>query len=515
MRVFFVILLVSLVGLPMVMQQRDALPPDDARRVIIMTPHNEQIRDEFARGFDRWHRERYGDAVNVIYNVPGGTSEIRTLLQAQFIADLERDDPLGGDADIVFGGGSYEHDQLKRGVTTVVDGVERSTTISIPIAFDGDWLTSVYGENAIGDGTLFDPDHYWFGTALSGFGIVYNRDVLHDLALDEPLTWTDMCHPALQGWVALVNPAQSGSVTTAFDAILKQRGWEDGWRILRRMGANARYFSGTSVKVPIDVSQGDAAMGLAIDFYGRFQSQAIVASIGDDRVGYIDPKGVSTIDPDPISILRGAPNRDIAERFVEFCLTPAGQSLWQYRASPDNDIGEGPTQFELRRLPIRRDVYDDPMYRERRIDDANPFDLAAPMRYPDRNIRAFIAVLFAGMAMEPHDELAAAWTAIIGHPAYPADDAGLVRAEDVDDPTLRAMIEAFDRMPTMRTPDGTERPLRTSEHLAELKAGWLRDGWRNEGLWPDEASPTDILRQEFSAFFRQQYGRVLQLRDET
>ena len=54
------------------------------------------------------------------------------------------------------------------------------------------------------------------------------------------------------------------------DAI--EQGWIDGVRLMQRIGANARYFTDTSTKIPVDVSMGNAAAGLAIDFYGRYQS---------------------------------------------------------------------------------------------------------------------------------------------------------------------------------------------------------------------------------------------------
>ncbi|MCA9294975.1 MAG: extracellular solute-binding protein, partial [Phycisphaerales bacterium] len=455
--------------------------------------------------------EHFGQRVNVVYNVPGGTSEIRKLLQAQYTADLQRGDTLGGDADLVFGGGSYEHDVLSKGVTVNVEGTPTTVSISAPVDFDDAWLRDIYGDNIIGDITLYDPKHHWFGLALSGFGIVYNRDVLKDLGVDEPETWVSLCDPHLRGWIALVNPGQSGSVTTAFEAILKQKGWDEGWAILRRMGANARYFSASSLKPPTDVSQGDAAMGVSIDFYGRFQAQAVLASVGDDRVGYVDPPGVSTIDPDPISMLRGAPNPVLARRFIEFCLSDEGQALWQFRTAKDGQAqpdGMGPEQFELRRLPIRRSMYGNARYLERFVDNVNPFDLAAPMRYPDRNFRAFIPVLFASMTMESHEALRAAWTAIVEHEAYPADAKGLVRADDVDDPVLHRMLEAFDAFPTIRTPEGEQWSLGDVERLGDIKAGWLRGGWRGKGLWPAAASPEDILRKEFGVFYRAQYERI-------
>ena len=121
---------------------------------------------------------------------------------------------------------------------------EAESLVQPPVALSPAFLESVFGRNDVGGEPLYDVDGHWYATALSGFGIVYNRDVLARLELDVPEAWIDLTHPRLQGWLALVNPGQSGSVTTACDAILQRLGWERGWQILRRAGGNARYFSG-------------------------------------------------------------------------------------------------------------------------------------------------------------------------------------------------------------------------------------------------------------------------------
>lgn len=502
-RVVVGLLFALLLAAPFALRPDRPLPPDGARELIVITPHNEQIRAEFGAAFDAWHRAHHGEPVEVVWSVPGGTSEIRKMLTAQFVAALEAGREPGGGADLVFGGGSYEHDVLKRGVSIVVAGAERGASISVPIDFDPAWLEETYGPNEIGDARLYDPDRHWFGTALSGFGIVSNRDVLERLGVPEPRTWADLADPRLVGRVALVNPGQSGSVTTALEAILQREGWVRGWRILRRTAANARYFSGSSLKPPADVSQGDAAAGICIDFYGRFQAQAILAATGSRRVAYVDPPGVSTIDPDPISMLRGAPDPELARRFVAFILSEEGQALWQL---PATDDGLGPRRFELRRMPVRRAFI--ARHGDRMIDQVDPFALASKVEQPVAAIRAFIPALFAALAMENHALLRQAWERIVAHPAYPATRE-IVVAEDVADPELAAMLRAFDAMPVLPAPQGATLDLGRAGDLEAAKRGWLRGGFAEAGLWHPEDAPEDALRRRASACFRDRYEEII------
>ncbi|MBC8200556.1 MAG: extracellular solute-binding protein, partial [Planctomycetes bacterium] len=413
-----------------------------------------------------------------------------------------------GEADLLFGGGSYEHGVLKKTIAAKRDGNEVSTTISVPATVDKALLIEVYGDNNIGDITIYDPEGYWHGLALSGFGIVYNNEVLADLGIEQPKKWEALCNPELFGKLALVNPAQSGSVTTAFEAILKNLGWELGWQVLRRAAANARYFSASSLKPPADVSQGDAAMGVCIDFYGRYQAQAVKSSGGGDRVGYIDPPSATMIDPDPISLLRGAPNEEMALRFITYCMTTEAQTLWQFEVEDTIEDTLGPVTFELRRMPVRREMY--AKYMDRMVDKVNPYESARPAPYPDRNMRAFIAPIFSAMAMDNHEELIHAWAAIIHHPAYP-DTVAIVTADDVDDLQLKEMLVAFDAMPLIPTNTGGELSMDSQEDRKTLKYGWLRDQWIEDGLWHPQEYGSTALKRLAAVFFQRQYETIIEI----
>ncbi len=507
------LILVALAALPLAMRESGEARGNAEHRVIIYTPHNEQIRSEFGRGFASWHQREFGEPAEVVWNTPGGTSEIRRILEANAEAALRDNRPIGGNADLVFGGGSYEYGQLKRELTVTDGEAKRTGRVLEKVALDPAWLAKTYGENVIGDNTLYDPDGYWFGAALSGFGIVYNRDNLRTLGLPEPTHWEDLADARLAGQVTLVNPAQSGSVTTALEAIIQRLGWKKGWQIIQRMSANARSVASSAPKVPLDVSAGDSAAGPCIDFYGRYQAQAIRDAGDDDRLGYIDPKGETVIDPDPIALLSNAPNRETAERFIRFALSDEGQALWQFRAKngKDGEPGQrlGPERFELRRMPIRRDF----IARERAnfIDDVDPFTLASAVPDQDRNARAFIAPLFSAMCADRRDELDRAWRAIRTHPAYPQDRA-LVTANDVTDPTLKAMLEKFDAMPVVTGPDGTQYDIATREGRAAVRDGYLKGKWKDAGLWPEGASSSDELRRLFGRFYTSQYAAIVALR---
>ncbi len=495
-----IVFLVVLLVVPFAFRIPEPEVPDDARVLVVVSPHNEQIRSEFSRAFEAWCEATHDTRVTVAWSTPGGTSEIRKLLVSEYTSALENGLDPGGNADLLWGGGSYEFSQLAGPIEiTTPSGEKRTTRVLAPMAFSDEQLREVYGDGTIAGEPLFDADRRWFGTALSSFGVVFNRDLLPQLGVPSPTTWADLAVPEYRSWVTMVDPGMSGSVTTAFEAILQRRGWIDGWRILRRLAANARSFAGSSTKGPLEVAAGETAAAVCIDFYGRYEAQrtrdaairaGLVGEGAQGRIGYVDPPGETVIDPDPVALLTGAPDPELARWFVDFVLSVDGQAIWQF---PVNSEGMGPRVFELRRLPIRRDLYTN--YFDRFVDPVDPWTIATPVENPIGAMRAFIAPMFRGLALDQPELLQEAWVRITSHPAYPRDGDPLVTAADVDDPQLAEMLRRFDAMPTVPGPGGVTEDLADPSVLERVKRGWLRNGWLDDGLWPPEADPTEIFRR--------------------
>jgi iron(III) transport system substrate-binding protein len=510
-----------LIGVPFLTRLGADAHHSDGRRLIVVTPHVQQIQDEFAAGFSRWHERNYGEPVFIDYRIPGGTSEIRRQLTAEFRARLadgaftleptgDPDSPWRVDmtpgtigTDLMFGGGSYDHGTLARGVTATVttpDGIETELAVplSVPAGLTPDELEEIFADNSIGTQTLYDPDQYWIGTALSSFGIISNNDTLGRLGVPTPDAFEDLTDPRLFGWVALADPRQSGSITTTFDSILGNYGWTDGWAILREACGNARYFTASSTKPPADVAAGDAAVGLAIDFYGRGQAQT-VAEAGDlDRVAYIDPPGEVYIDADPITILRGGPDPELARRFLRFVLSEEGQALWQFNATtreagagnPPGPDGEpmGPERSELRRMPIRRSMYAD--HFEHFKDPVVPFDLATDVANP--GWRTGVQMMMGAFGIDTAPKCRRAWGAIIEAERDP----------DFPPAVLAAMRDRFHAFP--RTPVETGDGASDWVPFSEATYREVRDRWRD----PVRESR---LRIRYTAFFADRYDEITEM----
>jgi ABC-type Fe3+ transport system substrate-binding protein len=404
----------------------------DGRRLVVVTPHNRDIRESFEAAFSDWHNQKYGEPVDIDYRTPGGTTKIVDLLQktyATYRDDAGRllpEDQVSGDLHIAWGGGDFPFDQEMKRAFRDADG--NDVSVLKPIDLPAALLAAAYPQPQLAGIDLYDADAdrpEWFGVCLSSFGMVYNPALYDSLGLTKPLMWQDLADPNLDGLVALADPTQSGSAAVAYMMVIQRvmadaeerllaedatlagidaevreavggsrdveatltelelspaetealrryraalaEGWEDGMRQLTLIAANARYFTNSASQVPTDVSQGQAAAGMAIDFYGRVYEELV----GGDRVRFVSPTAATAITPDPVAVLYGVQGEslELATRFVEFLLTPEGQRLWILNAGEPG----GPARHGLRRPPIRPDVYADMTGWSDRV---NPFEEA-------------------------------------------------------------------------------------------------------------------------------------------
>jgi ABC-type Fe3+ transport system substrate-binding protein len=344
----------------------------------------------------------------------------------------------------------------------------------------------------------------WIGAVLSSYGIIFNRDGLRQLKFEQPPTqWADLADPRLIGEVGLADPTRSGSVAKAFETILQQQmqrrlialqagepqldanaiearavreGWMDGMRMIQRIGANARYFTDSSQKPPIDVAAGNCAVGLCIDFYGRQQQEAVRRRDGSERIGYVTPAGGSVASVDPIGLLRGAPNRDVATLFIEFVLSLDGQKLWNFKPGTPG----GPERFALRRSPVRRDFYARDEWKSWRSDpEDSPYEQREPLIYREAwtgRIFREMAFVIRVMCQDTHGELTDAWRAIREAPE-PAKSAALAVLQNLSgleyDRTaqdIRARLAARDKVEEIRMARELGEVFRTNYRRAEAIA---------------------------------------------
>src|SRR5262249_44818778 len=151
-----------------------------------------------------WHQKQHGEPVLLDYRSYGGGAG-DTLRYFQSSEEFFKKTGTYK-VDLVWGGGDFLFDVQLRKQPGYLQPVKISDAIR-DRAFPRPDLAGV---------PLYNNEGYWYGTALSSFGIVYNRDVLRKLGLDDPKTWADLADPKYRGWLVMADPTRSFSAKTAF-----------------------------------------------------------------------------------------------------------------------------------------------------------------------------------------------------------------------------------------------------------------------------------------------------------
>ena len=422
--------------------------------LVIASPHNEFIRNEFTRAFREYYNATYGVDVDVQWPDLGGTSAILTTIEARY---QKTPDSIG--IDLMFGGGVDPFIKLA------------DEGLLVPYKLPDEQLALI--PSNIAGIPMYDPEYRWYGAALSGFGIVYNKAVIQAEGLSIPRTWADLTNPINKGWVGSADPGESGSTHMCYEVILQGYGWQEGWRVSTMMGANIKSFPASSSTIPRMVGAGDLAYGLAIDFYAWSE----VSARGADKIGYVMPEGLTVVNPDSIAILKGAPNLEVAKQFVSFVLSKQGQKLWML---PKGDP-EGPKDNLLGRMCVIPELYNE--LQGRTIVPFNPFEMKSSLQYnaTKGSIRyTILNDLIRALIIDSHEDLVAAWSTIISTNET-LNRAGIKSA---------TIAEAIDRLCAV--------PVTESE-VEELAANWSDPQFRNRYI------------QEWHTFAKQKYADAIEL----
>lgn len=392
-------------------------------KIVIITPHTESVRNEFARAFREYYKEKHGSDIAIEWRNVGGTSDIVRFIADRFEAQ-RKNGSFSSDAsigiDLFFGGGQYDHNRQAKKGYAVDAGIQK---------LHPEWFVFDVIPQHFGGEIFYDKNGCYYGTCLSTFGICWNFQRIAEMSDKRPpQRWSDLGEPRFFGKIAIADPTKSGSVNKCFEMMMQQsiaeaiehdpvnglaRGWGDGLNLMKRIAANSRYVTDSASKVPHDVATGNAAAGICIDFYGRSEAEwSAFQNDGKPRMAFIDPVGGTSLSADPIQLLRGAPNKKAAVEFIEFVLSTDGQKLWDFKIGTPG----GPKQYVIRRMPIRKDLYIEKFRSFMADPDENPYVTCASFTYhPEWTGRYFnlLRVLIKCVALEPLPELQDAWQAII------------------------------------------------------------------------------------------------------
>jgi ABC-type Fe3+ transport system substrate-binding protein len=406
-------------------------------KLVILSAHNENILDEYERAFSLHYAVEHGKRVAFDRrNVGGGGSSIQQSLLSVY---GRGESP---EIDVLWGGGEPPFVELARGLPNTGPLLEK-------LSLDADVLANIPAQYA--GNALYDRELRWVGSALSGFGIIYNKGMLRRCGIEPPRNWQDLGDARFVGLLELADPSQSGSAAAAYRAVvISAPTWPEGWAKLMPILGNAKRIAdsaGTAANAP---ALGEALVATCVDFYGTMR--VIEAP---DRLEYFTPAEQAVFTPDPIAVLKGAPHPQLAHEFVRFVLSRQGQLLWATQVGKEG----GPIRRALGRQPIRRDVY--------RLTPASlPPDFLPYIVDPYAKEQAFVM---------PPEKVSFAVIRELTYQAAVANQEGLFKARQAvarRPELMKEFVRLPDNVATLEAMNAVAKELKDKSRLDELRRQW-------------------------------------------
>ncbi|MHA2206632.1 MAG: ABC transporter substrate-binding protein [Candidatus Thorarchaeota archaeon] len=379
--IIIAVVVIGVIGVAAVVLVLNQPPPgEEGKTLTILTRHDTAIHTAYEPAFLATQFAIDNNIVDILWKTQA----------ANFWDDVIE----AGGVDVLWGGGPTLFDQMNRDgyLSPMTSPLMEEVLARVPDEVAGADMKRVNG----------DGDVVWVAAAISSFGFTVNTAFLSENSLPTPNNWTHLASPIWGSLlptqtIAMGNAPKTTSNTRIYEIITQGMGWDNGWITMARMAGSARLYQG-SVETQAASENKDVGVSMSIDFYG-FSTQ-----IRNPECRYILPEGESIVNGDPIAIVPTTTQRDLAEGFIDYVLTPEGQAVWFTQgvnrmpvldSAFDVDIGIDTTELE--------NFYIQTLANQG-IDFNDSLSLATST--------AFTAY-FEAVFNDPHDDLQAAWQDIV------------------------------------------------------------------------------------------------------
>ena len=190
-----------------------------------------------------------------------------------------------------------------------------------------------------------DKNKYWTGFQTGYLGFVCNSKLLKEKGLEVPKSWDDLLKPEYKGQIVVANPASSGTAYTFLATLIQLKGEKEGIDYLKKLDGQIKQYPKTGAAPAQMAGMGEAMIGICYMHDGiTYEKQGykdIVLSEPSEGTGYM---------VDSVALIKGGPDKEAAEKFVDWILTKKVQETFvkykEYQI-PSNKNAVAPKQDDI------------------------------------------------------------------------------------------------------------------------------------------------------------------------
>jgi iron(III) transport system substrate-binding protein len=181
-----------------------------------------------------------------------------------------------------------------------------------------------------------DKEGFWTGIYVGYLGFVSNQKLLKEKGVEAPMSWEDLLKPEFKGQVSIANPGSSGTAYTVLATIVQLMGEEKGLEYMKKLNGQIKSYEKSGTAPARLAGQGEVMVGLSFLHDGiKYREEGmkdLVMTAPSEGTGY---------EIGSVGIIKGGPDQEAAQRFVDYVLTKKGQELgqtvgsYQFLTNPD------------------------------------------------------------------------------------------------------------------------------------------------------------------------------------
>ena len=136
-----------------------------------------------------------------------------------------------------------------------------------------------------------------------------------------PQSWDDLTKPEYKGLIAISNPTTAGTAYTALVTLLLLKGEDKGWEYLAKLHKNIAQYTKSGSAAGQLAGQGEVAIGIV------FLHDSVMFAEEGFPVKPVAPADGTGYEIGGISLIKNAPHKENAKKFIDWALTPGTQTI--------------------------------------------------------------------------------------------------------------------------------------------------------------------------------------------
>ena len=173
-----------------------------------------------------------------------------------------------------------------------------------------------------------DKDGYWTGIYVGYLGFASNKKLLDERGIPVPQSWQDLLDPRLKGQVVSANPGSSGTAYTTLATVVQLMGEEKGLQYMKDLNGQIKSYQKSGTAPARMAGQGEAIVGItflhdAIKYREEGMTDLVLSA----------PKEGTGYEIGAVGLIKGGPDQEAAEKFIDWAMSTKGQGLGQTAGS--------------------------------------------------------------------------------------------------------------------------------------------------------------------------------------